>query len=43
MIKDILDYKGAVALRINTTVYCANFKFANQYVVCKFLSATAPC
>ena len=33
---------GAVALRINTTIYCANFKFANQYIVCEFLSATAP-
>ena len=31
----------AVALRINTTIYCANFKFANQYIVCKLLSATA--
>lgn len=32
---------GAVALKINTTIYCANFKFAQQYTVCKFLSVTA--
>ncbi|AKJ88398.1 hypothetical protein IYC_11754 [Clostridium sporogenes PA 3679] len=33
---------GAVALRINPTIYCVNFKFAKQYIVCKFLYATAP-
>ncbi len=34
--------QGAVELRINTIIYSANFKFGNQYIVCKFLSATAP-
>jgi len=31
----------AVVLRLNTTIYCANFKLAKQYVVCDFLNATA--
>ncbi|GAE00732.1 hypothetical protein CBO05C_0422 [Clostridium botulinum B str. Osaka05] len=31
----------AVALRINPTIYCVNFKFAKQYIVCKFFNATA--
>ena len=35
-------FYGAVVLRINATIYCANFKFASQYIVYKFLSATAP-
>ncbi|EDU38909.1 hypothetical protein CLOSPO_01771 [Clostridium sporogenes ATCC 15579] len=34
--------QGAVALRINPTIYCVNFKFPKQYIVCKFFSATAP-
>ncbi|GAA0080242.1 hypothetical protein B2H94_15215 [Clostridium sporogenes] len=37
------EYKnGTVALRINPTIYCVNFKFAKQYIVCKFFNATAP-
>jgi hypothetical protein len=33
---------GAVALRINTTIYCANLRLVEQHTVCKFFSATAP-
>ncbi len=35
-------FKGAVALRINPTIYCVNFKFAKRYIVYKFFNATAP-
>ena len=31
-----------MALRTNTIIYCANFKFANGYIVGKVFSATAP-
>lgn len=34
--------KGAVPLRINTTLYCPNLKLAKQHNVCKFFRATAP-
>ncbi len=34
--------KEAVTLRINPTTYCVNFKLAKQYIVYKFLNATAP-
>ena len=31
----------AVVLRINTTIYCVNFKFSKQYIMYKIFSATA--
>jgi len=36
----IYKYKhGVVALKINITVYCVNFKFEKQYIVSKSLNA----
>ncbi len=40
--KHIFSKGGAVALKINPTIYCVNFKFAKQYIVCKFFNETAP-